>query len=448
MAPQMTSIIKRNGEVVPYTRSKITDAIYKAAYSVGGHDRALSDALALQVEDILTTSWEVDSPPSVEEVNDIVERVLIENGHARTAKAFILYRAERTRDRARQEQNAPDSNSASIPYQLLYHVLNWNIDHGCDTIEGVNQHLRRGTYPELVQSCDATFESDIGAAARQILERGDETRVVIIAGPSSSGKTTTTAKLAEYLRREGRELVALNVDNYYYDLEVHPQDEHGDYDFEGPQALDLPLINEHLEMLLDGRQVEVPRFDFPSGKRLPQGDLLQLEPRQLILIDSLHGLFEGMTRSLDVSRKFRLYIETLAQIRGHDGGYVRWTDIRLMRRMVRDNVHRNYDPVRTVGHWHYVRRAELKYIVPFINRVDFRLNSALPYELPALKRYVSPFLPSIVAAYENDSRKTDAFLRAQRLVALLDAVETLQDETCIPETSLLREFIGGGIYGQ
>lgn len=448
MSQRVDRIIKRNGDVVPYDRAKITDAIYKAAYAVGGHDRGLSEKLAKQVELVLNTSYEPASPPSVEEVNDIVERVLIENGHAQTSKAFILYRAERNRSRARQEQNAPDNNSASIPYQLLYHVLNWNIDHGCDSVAGINRHLRDGSYAGLVKACDETYEGDVEAAARQVVDRRDEVRVVIIAGPSSSGKTTTTAKMAEYLRREGLELVALNVDNYYYDLEVHPKDEHGDYDFEGPQALDLPLINEHLEKLLQGHEVVVPRFDFPSGRRLPQGDPLKIGPRQLILIDSLHGLYADMTRSVPSSAKFRVYIETLSQVRGPDGKYVRWTDIRLLRRMVRDNVHRNYNPERTVGHWHYVRRAELKYIVPFINSVDFRLNSSLPYELPALKRHVAHFMPAILDTYRQDPQKTDAFLRAQRVQQLLESVDSLADESCIPATSLLREFIGGGLYGQ
>mgnify|MGYP001565921185 CR=1 FL=1 len=448
MTPNIETIIKRNGEVVPYDRTKITEAIYKAAYSVGGHDKELSETLAKQVELVLNSAFEPGAVPSVEEINDIVERVLIENGHARTSKAFILYRAERAQTRARQKLDAPTTNSASIPYQMLYHVLNWNIEHGCDSIQKINAKMKDGSYADLVKAVDKTFEEDIYAAAKQVIARKDDLRLVIIAGPSSSGKTTTTAKMAEYLREAGLELVAMNLDHYYYDLEVHPQDEFGDYDFEGPEALDLPLINQHLKDLVDGKEIQMPQFDFPSGKRTDKTVPMKVEKHQLILIDSLHGLYRKMTQSIADEQKFRLYIETLSQIRGPDGKYIRWTDIRLLRRMVRDNVHRNYNPERTVGHWHYVRRSELKHIIPFINDVDFRLNSALPYELPALKKQVFHFMPEILAKYKDEPKKMDAYIRAKRLHELLSAVDTLEDFSDIPETSLLREFIGGGIYGQ
>jgi len=446
MARSVTHIIKRNGDLCSYNREKITDAIYRAAYAVGGHDRDLSEKLATEVEDILNTVWNEGNTPSVEEINDIVERVLIEAGHATTAKSFIVYRAERQQARARQSLNAPDSNSASIPYQVLYHVLNWNILHSCDTVEKINQKISDGTYPEFVKTVDATFESDIKAAAKLVAQRRDTCKIVIIAGPSSSGKTTTTEKLAGYLRNDGLELVTLNLDNYYYNLDVHPVDEYGDHDFEGPEALDLPLVNQHLSELALGKEVQMPVFDFHSGTRTDKTVPLSIKPNQLILIDSLHGLYSGMTESIDDSKKFKLYIETLSQVRDHNLNYIRWTDLRLLRRMVRDNVHRNHSPESTVGHWHYVRRAELKYIVPFINKVDFRLNSALPYELPAMKKKVFHFLPEIIESYKSNPNKTDALLRAERVYELLDNVVELDDLSVIPPDSLLREFIGGGIY--
>ena len=447
MTPAVTHIIKRNGELSSYDREKITDAIYRAAYAVGGHDRDLSESLARQVEIVLGTGTDETVLPSVEEINDIVERVLIENGHATTAKSFILYRAERQQARARQSLSAPDSNSVSIPYQVLYHVLNWNIEHGCDTIEKINAKIADGTYPDFVKKVDATFESDIQAAAKLVIERKDDLKLVIIAGPSSSGKTTTTEKMAKYLREDGLELVTLNLDNYYYNLEVHPVDEYGDHDFEGPEALDLPLINEHLSDLVKGKEVQMPVFDFKTGKRVKETVPLSIKPNQLILIDSLHGLYSGMTESIDDSQKFRLYIETLSQVRDQDLNYIRWTDLRLLRRMVRDSVHRNHSPQSTVGHWHYVRRAELKFIVPFINQVDFRLNSALPYELPAMKKKVFHYLPEIIEAYKGNPQKTDAFIRAERVYELLKGVTELEDLSVIPSDSLIREFIGGGIYG-
>ena len=177
------------------------------------------------------------------------------------------------------------------------------------------------------------YEKDIAAAVEQIQNRADELRVVIIAGPSSSGKTTTTAKISELLQAAGLNLVALNVDNYFHNLEMHPKDEHGDYDFETPQALDLELINEHLQRLIAGEKVHTPYYDFKTGSRQNDVTAMQIGPQDIILIDSLHGLYPAMTQDVESTQKFKIYIETLLQMKGPDNKYIRFTDLRLMRRM-------------------------------------------------------------------------------------------------------------------
>ena len=334
----------------------------------------------------------------------------------------------------------------NIPKEVIKRALAWNRAHGVDTIAGLNKRVKDGTFPELVREGDAAYEESVTRAAEQIITRRDKVRIAIIAGPSSSGKTTTTIKLNERLEKEGIRIVPINLDNYFFDLERHPKDEFGDYDFEVPQALDLKMINEHLASLIEGETIQMPRYNFKTGLREKETDPLKLEPNEILLIDSLHGLYREMTYSVPDDLKFRLYIETLSQLRDKEGNWTRWTDIRLLRRMVRDSWHRSYDPVRTIGHWHYVRKSEMKHIVPFITSVDFVLNGALPYELPIHKRYMFSYVAEAVKVYKGDPRREDAYIRARRVHKMLNAIEVMEDDSCVPRNSLLREFIGGSIY--
>lgn len=441
-------IIKRDGTVVDYDRERIADAIYKAAYQVGGHDRAMARTLAEKVESILAEGPE-GSTPSVEEIQDIVEQVLIDEGHGKTAKAFILYRAQRAREREfkkKGSQGYAKRGPDNIPYREVWRALDWAVDNDVASVRGLNARIADGTFPELIRDSEQRYHDDVMAIAEQVIERKGEVRLVIIAGPSSSGKTTSTIKMSERLREHGLELVAMNLDNYFFDLEAHPKDEYGDYDFERPAALDLDLINGHLEDLLAGRTIRTPRFDFPSGKRVAETDEMSIKPNQIILIDSLHGLFGPMTESVPAEAKFKLYIETLCQMKDMERKFVRWTDVRMLRRMVRDRRQRNYTPVRTVGHWHYVRRAELQYIVPYIKEADAILDGSLPYELPVMKQQIFSCLDEIVEAFADDPKKQDAHLRALRVRQLLDSITAWTDESAIPEKSLMREFIGGSGY--
>jgi len=241
-------------------------------------------------------------------------------------------------------------------------------------------------------------------------------------------------------------LVALNVDHYFYDLEMHPRDEFGDYDFETPQALDLDLINEHLLRLVAGEEVLLPYYDFKTGRRRLEVTPLRVRDDQMILIDSLHGLYDGMTRAIPDEQKFRLYIETLLQMKGPDNQYIRFTDIRLMRRMVRDARERAYDPRQTLEHWHYVRSSELRHIIPYVNTADYVVNSATPYELPVMRARLFSHFAQWAREYQDDANRIDAYLRAQRVHNLLQALIPVEDESLIPATSHVREFIGGSVY--
>lgn len=441
MAAAITRILKRNGALVPFDREKITVAIYKAAAAVGGHDRALSEKLSAEVIAVLERSYS-ENPPTVEDIQDVVERVLIANGHAKTAKAYIVYRHERAKMRARRRRDEVEL----IPYKTMWQMLDWAVGHGCHTIDQLNEIIRSGELPSLVTAADIRYEACLDEAAESILRRRDELRFIIVAGPSSSGKTTTTHKIRDRLEHEGLHVIPMSLDNYFFDLELHPKDEHGDYDFETPEAMDLNLLNEHLADLDAGRGIDMPKYDFKSGKRLDETIRFEPAPNTLILLDTLHGLFADLTRSVDEARKFRVYIETISQLKTREDRYVRWTDVRLLRRMIRDSRHRSYSPERTILHWHYVRRSELKHIIPHQSSADAIVNSSLAYELPFLKNHLYDDLTTFLERWRGDEKRLDGFIRAERIHRILGTIENVSDESIIPSTSLLREFIGGGAY--
>ncbi|MGD8968773.1 MAG: ATP cone domain-containing protein [Anaerolineae bacterium] len=443
--PEITQVVKRTGAVVPFNRRRIANAIYQAAVAVGGRDRELAENLADQVVEVLGDETPPGHIPTVEEIQDIVEKVLIENGHAKTAKAYILYREDRAR-RRRERARRSEHPSENIPWPKIWEALDWAVEHELHTVNQLNDRIAEGEFPQIVRETDHFYIEDITTAAEIVKNWRDRVRMVIIAGPSSSGKTTTTTKLSHLLRRAGISLVPLTVDNYFFDLELHPKDEFGDYDFETPQALDLDLINGHLRRLLEGKEVRVPFYDFQTGKRHDARTPMKVEPDAMILIDSLHGLYPEMTEGIDEELKFKLYVEPLLQMKGPGGRYIRWADLRLMRRMVRDASFRAYKPERTLGHWHYVRKSEMRNIVPYANTADHIINTGLPYELPVMRARLYDYFDAWTEKYRDDPLRQDAYVRAERVHRLLSAVTPVEDESPIPPDSLLREFIGGSCY--
>jgi uridine kinase len=439
------SVIKRDGSVVDFTPQRITNAIYRAAVAVGGRDKRTAEKLTEKVVQTLEKQTPEGETPTVEQIQDIVEKTLIEEGHAKVAKAYILYRAERARLREQREERRAEPSS-NIPWAKLWRVLDWAVEHNFHTVEHLNQRIRNGELSQIVGASEAFYQEDVENAANLVAQRKEDLRMVIIAGPSSSGKTTTTIKLGERLARHDMRLVTLNVDNYFFDLEMHPKDEFGDYDFETPQALDLDLINEHLTRLFEGEEVMIPFYDFKTGTRHLEQTPMKLASNEVILIDSLHGLYPDMTKDISPEKKFRLYIEPLLQLKGPDGRYVRWTDIRLIRRMLRDASHRAYDPTKTLLHWHYVRASELRNIIPYVNATDYIVNSAMPYEMPMYKAKLFNEFAKWTEAYKDDPLRADAYERASRVYELMKSLEPIEDDSIVPENSVIREFIGGSIY--
>ena len=435
-------VIKRSGVKVPFTAQRITNAIYRAAVAVGGRDRGMAEHLTNQVVAYLESELSEDAIPTVEDIQDAVEKVLIENSHAKVAKAFILYRDERARMR-NQRENQTIRPSGNIPWAKIWQVLDWSSSHDLHTIKRYNQRLANGELQQITFESEMFYEEDIKTAARMIRDRRDKVKIVLISGPSSSGKTTTTIKVGQILKQHGLSLVALNVDNYFFDLDQHPKDEFGDYDFETPQALDLALINDHLSRLIKGEEIDIPFYDFKTGKRSGSHSRMKISENDIILIDSLHGLYPPMTENIKDENKFKLYLEPLLQMKDAEGNYIRWTDIRLMRRMLRDQAFRAYDPEKTLTHWHYVRTSEKRSIIPNHKYADFIISSAMPYELSIYKAKLETNFGKWASKFKNDALREDAYLRANRINNLLKEITAIEDDSFVPSDSVIREFIGG-----
>ena len=433
-------VTKRDGRVVPFTQERITNAIYRAAVAVGGRDKQTAERLSDQVVSLLEAKFPADKIPSVEEIQDMVEKVLIEDGHARTAKAYILYRDERNRRRLQGKSTL--ERKENVPWAKMWSVLNWAIDHGLNTVEGLNKRIKNGEMPDIVMESETEYSQDIGAVENSILKNRADIRLVIFAGPSSSGKTTTTRKVALRLAEKGLTFLELNLDNYYFDLELHPKDEFGDYDFETPQALDIELINRHIQELLDGKEIQMPFYDFKTGKRSPQTTPTRLAKDDVILIDSLYGLYPALTEGVKLA-SYKVYIEPLMQMKMTNGEYIRWTDIRLMRRMLRDAASRAADYGQTLTHWHYVRSGELRNIVPYVSSADYIINSGMPYELSIYQPKLAGYFEAWSQEYKDDPLRQDAYTRAARVSSLLNSIVPTPDDSIVPGDSVLREFIGG-----
>jgi uridine kinase len=437
-------IIKRDGTVVPFDKDKITFAVLQAAIACGGRDRNTASGITDDVLALLLKRERPDTCPTVEEVQDLVEKCLIERGHAKTAKAYILYRYEHALKRAGKESLT--YSSENIPYKKLWQALSWAIDNGCVHVSQLHGLLAEGRIDELIRLSEEFYEVEISNATSDILANIDDVRLLIVAGPSASGKTTTTIKIGNALREKGYVLRPINIDNYFFNLTDHPRDALGDYDFETPQALDLELANRHLVSLLNGEEVEIPRYDFKKGRRDGTSMTMRLGERECILVDSLHGMYEEMTRGIPLERKYKIYVETLAQLKDRESNYLRWSDIRMMRRMVRDMQFRNYNAGQTVSHWRYVRRSELRYIVPKLKEARVIINTFLPYEILVLKSRLSSAFDAFAGELGMKPEYEDALERTQRVTKLFDEIPDWNDESKIPDNSLLREFIGGSIY--
>ncbi len=304
-------------------------------------------------------------------------------------------------------------------------------------VANLNEFVLHNKYPELIRIAEALHEKKIAQIADKITE--EKKRIILIAGPSSSGKTTFAERLAIQLKVNGLRPVSLSTDDYFVDREHTPKDEWGQYDFESIEAVDVKLFNEQLTKLLQGKSVEVPIFNFHKGARELKGKVMQITSEQPIIIEGIHGLNEKLTPGISLDNKFKIYISALTQLNIDDYNRIPTTDARLIRRIVRDSKFRGNSALETLRIWLSVRRGEEKNIFPFQEEADVMFNSALVYELAVLKKYAKPLLKDI-------SDKEIEYIEAKRLLKFLSYFMIIEDESIIPQTSIIREFIGGSCF--
>ncbi len=336
---------------------------------------------------------------------------------------------------SKENKNEPQKFVAQPKLSNIYKESEiWSELIGIDKVASLNEAIESKKYGEIISIVEALHEKKISQIADIIKENNK--RVILIAAPSSSGKTSFAHRLSIQLKVNNLHPVPISLDDYFVDREDTPLDEFGNFDFESIYAIDLELFNSDLEKLLKGEEIKLPKFNFKTGKREFSGKTLKIEKDQPIILEGIHALNPMLTQSIDDKDKFKIYISVLTQINLDNHNRIPTTDLRLIRRIVRDYNFRGYSAEKTILNWWSVRRGEDKNIFPYQEEADIMFNSACLYELAVLKKYAKPLLEQI----EDDN---EAFIESNRILKFLQYFVELDDELDIPPTSIIREFIGG-----
>jgi uridine kinase len=312
----------------------------------------------------------------------------------------------------------------------------WNKILGAHSVGRINDAMQQGRFGELIKVNEALHEKKYAAIADAISQCKD-VKIILIAGPSSSGKTTTAKRLAVQLKVAGLNPVIISLDNYFVNREFTPKDENGEYDFESIHALDLEFLNSQLNSLLEGKTVLIPKFSFHKGERYYDNDNLTVDKKDILIIEGIHALNPELTEQIDDKRKFKIYASALTSIALDNNNRIPTTDNRLIRRIVRDSHSRSYSALDTIRRWQSVRRGENKNVFPYQENADVMFNSSLVYELSVLRVFVEPLLLKIPP---TEPEYAEA-LRLLKFISYFTPTD-FEDITQIPPTSVLREFIG------
>ena len=312
---------------------------------------------------------------------------------------------------------------------------------GISTVGDFNIACNNGHATDLINVSEALQEKKIAHIADEITHRnqnGERVKLVLISGPSSSGKTTFSKRLSIQLMTNGLKPYPISLDDYFVNREDTPLDENGEHDFESLYALDLPFFEAQLKELLDGKEIELPRFNFTTGKRENSGKKLHIDENMILILEGIHALNPALTPNIPAANKYKIYVSALTTISLDNHNYIPTTDNRLLRRIIRDYRYRNYSAEATISRWESVRAGEDKWIFPYQEYADAMFNSALLFELAVLKDYAEPILRKV-------PNNCPAYSEAHRLLRFLAYFVSVQDNE-LPPTSLLREFLGGSSF--
>lgn len=321
---------------------------------------------------------------------------------------------------------------------MFHELQDWSAKIQCNTVAKLNRIINCGYANGIIQVAEALHEKKIAGIADKIAASNKDVSLVLIAGPSSSGKTTFAQRLSIQMIVNGNRPVPISMDDYFKDRHDTPRKADGSFDFESVEAVDLELFNDHLRRLLAGECVKIPKYNFRSGTREYRGREIQLGDKDVLVVEGIHALNERISESVPANNKMKIYISALTPMQLDSYNRIHTTDMRLLRRIVRDSQFRSHDALMTLKLWDDVRRGEEKYIFPFQDSADIMFNTSLVYEFAVLKKYAEPLLKQVTP-------DEAVYTRAQRLLELLSHVRGMDDES-IPTNSILREFIGGSIF--
>ncbi len=323
-------------------------------------------------------------------------------------------------------------------FKVFIDYKKWVRILGVQNVGALNDIVNAGEIGDLIRVSEAIHEKKIAEIADKITNHEEEKRIALISGPSSSGKTTFANRLGIQLRVNGFVPQTISLDNYFVNREKTPRDSDGDYDYEALEAIDVNLFNRHLSQLLGGFEVEIPIFNFETGKREPVGQKMKMKKNTILVIEGIHGLNDKLTASISPEDKFKIYVSALTSMNIDDHNRIPSTDTRILRRIVRDNQFRGCSAINTINRWPSVRRGEEKNIFPYQENADIMFNSSLVYELSLLKTYAEPLLLQI-------GRENEKYSEVKRLIEFLSYFLPI-DAKDIPNNSIVKEFIGGSCF--
>ncbi|MDD4684582.1 MAG: nucleoside kinase [Bacteroidales bacterium] len=329
-------------------------------------------------------------------------------------------------------------NKQSKMFTVFQEYEEWIRILGTSYVSDLNEIVKANEYNKLIQVSEALHEKRYSQIADQIFKKRDEIKIVFLAGPSSSGKTTSCRRLATQLSVLGFRPVQISLDDYFLDREFTPKKADGEYDFESIDALDIGLFNKQMNDLLEGKEVLVPRFDFIEGKKIYNGKKIKAQDNGIFIIEGIHALNPKLSEDIDRKNKYNIFVSALTQISIDKHNLISSSDNRLLRRLVRDFNYRGYSAIDTLSRWQSVRSGEEENIFPYQENADSIFNSSLLYEIGVLKTYAKPLLSEVP---QNDV----AYAEAKRLLRFLANFQTIDDKS-IPPTSIMREFLGGSSF--
>ena len=419
---------------IPFKRhERLTNDVVKIFEEAGLHDKA---ALLGASQDLYSVYYTLDDTPDSYYGNLAPSSGYIKHFNLLPFKegALLMSINPKKPDEAKQPVEQEKMFAAFTDYVRLNRII------GLNNVADLNRAIAEGKASVLINVAEAVHNQCFARIAEQITERYRRggARVVLIAGPSSSGKTTSALRLSIQLLTNFLVPKKISLDDYFVNREDTPKDADGEYDYESLYALDLKQFNTDLNRLIAGEEIDMPTYDFPTGRRVYKGNKLKLGPNNILLIEGIHGLNPELTKSIPEDQKFRVYVSALTTISIDDHNWVPTTDNRLLRRIIRDHKYRGVSAQQTIARWQSVRRGEDKWIFPYQENADATFNSSLLFELAVMKNYAEPLLRSV-------PHSAPEYAEAFRLRALLNFFMPLEEKD-VPSTSLLREFLGGSSF--